>query len=541
MSIELQIHPTINYLNNKPLFVYEIKKEKDVIDCLKKSWVRIVKNKTQVEELFATFKVTVGSKVYKLDCHRPFTYNGKQINFSDPVDYDNKLMDLESEKGGTLQIYLFWMDWFSFTFVQNFDDSQQKNTAEALMKVVVLYYLNRLTVETPLPVSTTLTEIQSSSKKILEAVVPSYRLDLDGLINTIFSHYHKCLGNFLSENHETLDDDYSQSFEHYQTAASLGEVSAMVALGRMYEDGLGRPKQFEEAKKWYLLAANDGYQVAYYRLAALFFWKREHKNKPEVIQWAELAEQSGSSDSAWMLGMIYRDWKDFKDDVKAIHYFKRAVDLGQAEAQDFLDNMLGIDMDVQKAKKILTDFFDAIKADEFYDFTKCKKILDQFDKIEKKGGDHDSEASIDLLKNLYYPVLKNGQLSSTQLKEELTNAFANLDRFLGLFFYEHGSYLRAPMGVLFRKESKACSIDGGFGDFEESGPDGDEKFVPDIYNNFHNDVFPYFKSNKRRLAYIRQLWSLMYVFTQRTSLDDSQNIKLIEEIKKDSAYKKYVL
>jgi hypothetical protein len=97
------------------------------------------------------------------------------------------------------------------------------------------------------------------------------------------------------------------------------------------------------------------------------------------------------------------------------------------------------------------------------------------------------------------------------------------------------------MNTLFSKESKECSIDSGFGYYENIGSSINEKFVPDILNNFFNDVFPYIRSNKRRLSYVRQLWCLMYVDIMIMGLDSNQKVNLILELKKDPYYKKYIL
>ncbi|SVD93974.1 uncharacterized protein METZ01_LOCUS446828 [marine metagenome] len=52
--------------------------------------------------------------------------------------------------------------------------------------------------------------------------------------------------------------DYQEALKWYQLAADQGIVNAFVSLGRMYHDGRGIPKDSKEASKWFRLAAEKG-------------------------------------------------------------------------------------------------------------------------------------------------------------------------------------------------------------------------------------------------------------------------------------------
>jgi TPR repeat protein len=61
--------------------------------------------------------------------------------------------------------------------------------------------------------------------------------------------------------------DMKAAFESYKKAADLGSNSAMFALGRMYDDGLGTAVNKNAALQWYLRASDLGYKGAAYRIA----------------------------------------------------------------------------------------------------------------------------------------------------------------------------------------------------------------------------------------------------------------------------------
>jgi len=45
-------------------------------------------------------------------------------------------------------------------------------------------------------------------------------------------------------------------------AAAQGNASGQTNIGEMYADGRGFPKDYDEAVKWYLLAAGQEYAIA---------------------------------------------------------------------------------------------------------------------------------------------------------------------------------------------------------------------------------------------------------------------------------------
>ena len=51
---------------------------------------------------------------------------------------------------------------------------------------------------------------------------------------------------------------YQEAWVKWQEAAGEGVARSMMAIGRLYEKGLGAPQDYIEAHKWFNLAASHG-------------------------------------------------------------------------------------------------------------------------------------------------------------------------------------------------------------------------------------------------------------------------------------------
>jgi TPR repeat protein len=90
---------------------------------------------------------------------------------------------------------------------------------------------------------------------------PSLADIYDGRVALILGHYEKAL-------------------EEFEQAAANGDPNALVEIGEMYEFGIGVEVNKIIAKDWYLKAAANGADKAYYRISGLeldksFEWLKE--------------------------------------------------------------------------------------------------------------------------------------------------------------------------------------------------------------------------------------------------------------------------
>jgi TPR repeat protein len=66
-----------------------------------------------------------------------------------------------------------------------------------------------------------------------------------------------------------VEQNYEEAVKWYRLAAEQGNVDAQYNLGCSYEDGEGVEQNHEEAIKWYRLAAEQGEEDAKEALARL--------------------------------------------------------------------------------------------------------------------------------------------------------------------------------------------------------------------------------------------------------------------------------
>ena len=69
-------------------------------------------------------------------------------------------------------------------------------------------------------------------------------------------------------------EDYETSYKLFLPLAEQGDAEAQCNLGVMYYEGIGVPQYYEEAIKWYRLAAEQRHERAQFNLEMM------HGNSP---------------------------------------------------------------------------------------------------------------------------------------------------------------------------------------------------------------------------------------------------------------------
>jgi tetratricopeptide (TPR) repeat protein len=106
----------------------------------------------------------------------------------------------------------------------------------------------------------------------------------------------------------------------------------------MYQYGrvLDKEGEHEEARAWFVSAAEKGYPAAHVDLAVLYaVGEGVRKDYAKALEWLKkAAEHYNDSSAQIMLGKIYRDGLFGKEDPEqAHHWFQRAAEQGNPEAQ----------------------------------------------------------------------------------------------------------------------------------------------------------------------------------------------------------------
>ncbi len=151
------------------------------------------------------------------------------------------------------------------------------------------------------------------------------------------------------------DQQMKQARDIYQHLAETGDKEAQLKLGYMFEKGLGGSADIVNAHKWYVLAADQGQQVAQYLLGHLYQlgWLDKQPDYAEAKKWYTSA-QANYAPAAVALGFIYDTVDD--DYQHALTGYEQAAksgdSVGQFNAGLVYETGKGRAVDIEKAKDL---------------------------------------------------------------------------------------------------------------------------------------------------------------------------------------------
>jgi TPR repeat protein len=94
------------------------------------------------------------------------------------------------------------------------------------------------------------------------------------------------------------EQDYEKAYCLLVSFAEQGHAEAQCIIGNLYDMGLGRPRNVEEARKWYLKSSAQGYGVASHNLGTMASVQNDLAG---ALRWYLKAEEQG------FLGMSRED------------------------------------------------------------------------------------------------------------------------------------------------------------------------------------------------------------------------------------------
>jgi len=147
--------------------------------------------------------------------------------------------------------------------------------------------------------------------------------------------------------------DYVAAFAEFKRLAELRYEPAQYSLGLMYADGIGMPKDDQQAVYWYQKAAKDGEPRAVYNLALMYSDGRGvPKDDKQAAHWYRKAAYYGNPDAQYNLGVLYALGTGVpKDDKQAMYWYRKAADRGNVNAQYNLGAMYAEGMGVPQDNK----------------------------------------------------------------------------------------------------------------------------------------------------------------------------------------------
>ncbi|MBI3707672.1 MAG: sel1 repeat family protein [Proteobacteria bacterium] len=105
-----------------------------------------------------------------------------------------------------------------------------------------------------------------------------------------------------------LAGNYAASLREIRPLADAGVAEAQYALGIMYAQGHGVPRDLRQAVGWYTRAAQRGYSAAQFSLGFLYLYGAEDisADPAMAVRWLAAAAEQGNVTAQYLLGRLYR-------------------------------------------------------------------------------------------------------------------------------------------------------------------------------------------------------------------------------------------
>ena len=147
---------------------------------------------------------------------------------------------------------------------------------------------------------------------------------------------------------DAFKQDSAETREQCRRLADQGDLAAQTYVGLMYRQGLGVPKDYDEAMKWFKKAAKQGYAPAQDNIGDMYAGLVERKNMSfrdhdktmqEAVKWYRLAAEQGYAPAQNSLAGIYFSGYGVPTDrTEAMRLYKLAAEQGLIEGQINLAN-----------------------------------------------------------------------------------------------------------------------------------------------------------------------------------------------------------
>ena len=144
--------------------------------------------------------------------------------------------------------------------------------------------------------------------------------------------------------------NYEEAVRYYRAAAERGSAKALYGLAGCYKSGEGVEENWPEAEKLYIKAAELGYVTAFMKISDYYYNLGienllkgngdEHKSYAEALKWCRMAAERGDDWAQYRMGTCYKDGKGVeKNRSEAIKWYRKAADKGNELAADKLKEL----------------------------------------------------------------------------------------------------------------------------------------------------------------------------------------------------------
>ena len=132
-----------------------------------------------------------------------------------------------------------------------------------------------------------------------------------------------------------LKQNYNDAFRWYRLAAEQGYANAQNQLGDCYDTGEGVAEDKQQAAKWYFLAAEQGHASAQNQFGSCYYnGVGIAENKAEACKWYRKSAEQGHAGAQVNLGWCYDYGAGVaKDKAEAFKWYHLAAEQGNSSAQ----------------------------------------------------------------------------------------------------------------------------------------------------------------------------------------------------------------
>jgi len=161
-----------------------------------------------------------------------------------------------------------------------------------------------------------------------------------------------------------IEKDYQEAIKWWTLAANGGQVDAQFNLGLIYYRGLSVNRDDKKSVELFTQAAEQGHGYAQYSLAVMYsFGHGVEKSYASALSWYRKSAEQGIAQAQFNMGVFYENGYAVERDLDvAQQWYERATAQGLAEASEKLDN-LKKSTPLAKPEEITTYTIDEISPD----------------------------------------------------------------------------------------------------------------------------------------------------------------------------------
>ncbi|KAG0012454.1 hypothetical protein BGZ80_011733 [Entomortierella chlamydospora] len=169
-----------------------------------------------------------------------------------------------------------------------------------------------------------------------------------------------------------IPKDYQKARDFFLLAANQGHIGAQYILGCMYQNGYGVTRDCIEAMEWYEMSAEQGCANSQYSLGQMYDCGYGiGKDRYKAMEWYQRSANQGYAMAQFCLGDLYYTCEDIINYPKALEWYQKSADQGNAKAQNGLGNLYF------NGQGVTYDFFKGLKwyrksAVQGYSAAQCK-------------------------------------------------------------------------------------------------------------------------------------------------------------------------